>query len=690
MKYKKAVFRFFCCFLTTGLILLAGSSNPVFAQRLASQEVRWLRVSSLRSTFAIEGSEFEMHRTGMEAEQSDGLRWPAQFRYQDNVAAKSMWIGTANYYEAALGSTIPYKVVGVGPKWANPLTEIMPVRFELVGQSQAPQVIVDGEPASDNILNDALDVIDNNLISDRMIINVLHTSIGITITRKIMAFTQQNHDNYYIYDYVFKNTGIRDLQGTLAPVTLTDCIFHFQYRYAVGNEAFKYNWAPSGNVSWGRNCVNEVVGQDPTDPDFEYRAHYSWYGPHSTSPVSDWGAPDYKTTGNLGGCQYVGVVTLHADKSAQDNLDDPYQPKTTMYIASDTGPQKLNQFDPQYMTKKYEVMSAGHPDKTHAQEVGDSFADKWASDAGGFAQGQGFGPYTLAPGDSIHIVLAECVSGLKREKSLEVGKSWFQNKSPFILPDGSTITDRDEYKEKWVKTGIDSLKQTFRNALKNYDAQYKIPQPPPPPSQFTVKSGGDRITLSWTNEAESYLNFDGYEIYRAIDIPDTLYDKIFNCDASNVVNTFNDTTALRGRDYYYYIVSKDDGSTNDINPGMPLVSSKFYTMTNKPAYLRRPAEDSLSKIRVVPNPYHIKSSSLQFGRETPDRIAFFGLPPVCTIKIYTERGDLIQTIEHTDGSGDELWDSLTNSRQIIVSGLYIVYFETPEGESTFRKFIVIR
>ncbi|MFQ5772482.1 MAG: hypothetical protein ACE5HX_18240, partial [bacterium] len=71
-------------------------------------------------------------------------------------------------------------------------------------------------------------------------------------------------------------------------------------------------------------------------------------------------------------------------------------------------------------------------------------------------------------------------------------------------------------------------------------------------------------------------------------------------------------------------------------------------------------------------------------------LAFFGLPPKCTIKIFTERGDLVETIEHIDGTGDEFWNSITSSRQVIVSGIYIAYFEAPDGESTTRKIIIIR
>jgi len=118
-------------------------------------------------------------------------------------------------------------------------------------------------------------------------------------------------------------------------------------------------------------------------------------------------------------------------------------------------------------------------------------------------------------------------------------------------------------------------------------------------------------------------------------------------------------------------------------------------------------DNNLSQIRIVPNPFNIKSRNIQFGGGTDpttvDRLAFYNLPPVCRIKIYTELGDLIETIDHTNGSGDDYWHSLTSSRQVVVSGLYIAYFEVTQdafdqqgnriykkGDSIFKKFIIIR
>jgi hypothetical protein len=326
----------------------------------------------------------------------------------------------------------------------------------------------------------------------------------------------------------------------------------------------------------------------------------------------------------------------------------------------------------------------------------------------------------------------------------------------------------------------------------------------------------------------------------------TVYEKIFECNASNAVNHFDDVTAKRGFDYYYYVQSKDDGS----QAGEVLYSSLFWTVTSVPANLQRPAEpptpyppdvltsfwkllvsfkgawvdtntysatthdvvsynrlnyicklsgsdttkpnqdtthwklltisgdsvafdkgtwvagsgyaDSthdivsynglqyvckdtilhdmttpdldkiywqpittqgawisgshyaantivsylgsnfitlyaiaagkgLDLVRVVPNPYDVRGRFLQFGDQSQyDRIAFYGLPALCKLKIFTERGDLIWEKNHTNGTGDELSMSQTMYGQIIASGIYILYVETPAGQSVFRKFVVIR
>ena len=728
-------------------VVLMGSARILRAQAIgASGELKWLRINSLHTYFSEQGAEGE---TGGTESTHVTYSWPGEYGIDlATMRATGIWLGCQDYYSSVLDKNLTNLVVNTG--WKTTEYDERPIHdaidFRLVGKYDHPLVSVDGELATINSYYDQLDEINENLPADRMLLIKNHTNMGVTVTKKVYAFSQQDHFNYYIYDYVFKNTGIIDNDGTVNEQTIKDFAFAVLYRYEFAGESFIYqgdgNWGAS-NSQWGRNVVNDVVGTDPEDPDYEFRAHFAWYGPHSERPVpleDDWGCPNQNDDGILAAAKYSGAVILHADKSATDHSDDLYQPVTQTYLCSgESYAQRASSvYDETIMAQRYEAMIAGTPELSHAEEIELSGqpANEWDSRIDGFGSLVGFGPYhTLEPGDSIHMVLAHGVAGLSREKNREVGANWLQyyngtGTPELIMPDGSSTTNHTEYKKAWVLTCKDSLFKMFRSAITNYESGYDVPKPPPPPNEFTIRSGGDRIRLSWADNAASASNFDGYVIYRSegsVMQPKTVYEKLWECDAGNTVHAFDDTSAVRGFDYYYYIQSKSDGSDNN---GIPQYSGMFWTLTSVPAYLRRPAGSFLCEVRVVPNPYDIRARALQFGDDFQyDRIAFYGLPPLCDVKIFTERGDMIWEKYHDDGSGDELWDSLTSSGQIIVSGIYILYVEATEdvfatqdmyathdivadngeimfrkdelmyregeqifskGESIYRKFVVIR
>jgi hypothetical protein len=274
-----------------------------------------------------------------------------------------------------------------------------------------------------------------------------------------------------------------------------------------------------------------------------------------------------------------------------------------------------------------------------------------------------------------------------------------------MLPNGTTTTNKDTCKDRWIYTGRDSIMLTFSRAKRNYDLNYGIPQPPLPPPFFNVSSGGDRISLQWDpSPSEANPGFGGYKIFRAVGRSDTTYFEIATLSAGKT--SYDDVTPQRGFSYYYYISAFSDGSNNASggpNPKGQLLSSRFYTRTNQPAYLRRKAGESMAGIRIVPNPYSIASPGLQYPGEA-DKIMFLNIPGHCTIRIFTENGDLINTISHENGSGDQAWNSITASRQVVVSGVYVVHFEVTQdqidqttgalqfkkGDTGYQKFIVIR
>ena len=591
--------------ITTLLILsicffMLSNSQRALSQSLgASGDLKWFRVNSLHAYFSEQGAEVEL---GGISETNNTFSWPADYGLvQSILRSNAIWLGCRNYYSPELERTLACMVVNTGPR-PDEYTDNRPMFdadiFKLVGRFDHPLIIVDGAAEILTEQYDVLDEIDQNLFADRMLVVRNHTLMGVTTTKKVFAFTGQDHSNYYIYDYVLKNTGIISEEGDVYPQTLEDFWFSLLFRYAFAGESrptFFTGWG-AWSSTWGANTINDVIGTNPSDTDFELRAHYAYYGPHSERPLpyeDDWGCPNEQEDGVMAAAKFGGVVVLHADTSPDDPSDDPYQPQTTHFIGSDITPTQRasSQYDEAMMLERYEVMTAGHALLTHAEEVGDTYADQWGDDPGGFSSVLGFGPYTLEPGDSVRIVLAHGVAGLSREKNREVGENWVQyyrgvGAPELMMPDGSATNDHSAYKRSWIWTGLDSLLQTFRNAIQNFESGYNIPQPPPPPEVFEVSSGSDRIRLTWADNATASPNFDGYVICRSagtVMVPETVYEKIFECDASNTVHTYDDTSVVRGYDYYYYIQSKSDGSGNN---GVPLYSSKFWTMTSSPAYIR--------------------------------------------------------------------------------------------------------
>ena len=285
-------------------------------------------------------------------------------------------------------------------------------------------------------------------------------------------------------------------------------------------------------------------------------------------------------------------------------------------------------------------------------------------------------------------------------------------------------------KNEWFFTIRDSLYQMFFRARDLYEAsnrmeQYAIPEAPYAPLRFNIDGRPDVIELAWepnsggpaidhweiyrtTNFTDNLLDADGNGIFETVDRPwgneqIVGYQKI--ADVPTSTTSYADESANRGVDYFYYIIGVGQEQTADpyaidgTPDGVPLHSSRYLTQSYLPATLKRPpygdprfgGTGRVQDARIVPNPVNLGSrEGVRFSQE--DRVAFYNIPPQCTIKIYTEIGELVHTIEHTNGSGDEIWNLTTESRQLLVSGIYIAVIEdlTDQGGSSILKFTVIR
>lgn len=104
-----------------------------------------------------------------------------------------------------------------------------------------------------------------------------------------------------------------------------------------------------------------------------------------------------------------------------------------------------------------------------------------------------------------------------------------------------------------------------------------------------------------------------------------------------------------------------------------------------------PDEITLDDVAVVPNPY-IAFSQFQseFGTTDARKVRFINLPPEASIRVYTITGVLLDTIEHTDGTGFEFWDLRTDEEVEVGYGIYIWVVTTPDGKKQIGRLGVIR
>ncbi len=726
------------------LLLLCALAAPAAHAQFAN---KWLAYGSLHNWYSEAGEEIE---EGFVKQQQYGFRWPGLYQYTDMQAANGFWIGAKNV-RGPEGTPFGTRVVHVGPRVTG-AGEMFPVKFDLVSRVEAPIVFVDGAPSLASAYS-PVDKVDNTMKADRMIDNEVNTLLGLTMKRRVLQFANEFHDNYHVVEYTFTNTGNTDSDAEieLPAQTLQNVVFFWQWRWSV---AAKTRYLIGNSTGWGINTMVDARGdglgaQYGDKPDENFRAIFAWHGyfPDKGVSYNNIGGPIMRegvpavnivssdTLGRLGASQWLGTVVLHADTAPGNPADDATQPRVMKYFDSDEPFLSRNDpFTESKMSAEYDFMTLDATDRHAFRVAGSNSRDDLLrqrvgpntvsgmngnNTSGGKSAGLGFGPYTLAPGQSVKIVVAEAAAGLSREATEAIGRGY--KALPAATRDSETPAARITYagksltKNEWVFTGRDSLFQTFRRAIANYNAGYNIQSPPQPPKTFSINSGGDRIQLRWDvypGEAP-----DKWEIYRSLasfDEPATLVATV-----DGATRSYDDRSAQRGLGYFYYIQATK--GTTDGQGGVPagrvLRSTRYGAQGYLPASLLRPAgsstgEFALSAIRVVPNPFYLSSEGVAAGSTTTnsprytvgDQVRFVNLPPECTIRLYTELGEMIYEIQHTNGSGDDTWNGVTRYGQLVASGVYIALVTVNadatspvdpqqsyrKGETTFLKFTVIR
>ncbi len=716
----------FCLIGSIFLILLLLVGQQAYAAGI----YKWVNVGSFWAKVFDNGHQSETEGGNDAARYYyDGHQNPnrsfSRFYFRNNGTR----IGVKNWTSED-GTFYPVRLAGA-PFGTSDAVMIMPTLPDENGitihryfRYEPPKIVVDGKILHDPFPFDDGDHVDpdyNPGTADIMIESRMRTWIGLDVHQRVYGWSQANHDDYAIYDLVFKNTGNVDLDDEieLPNQTLEGLYIQREIGCQPGAGRDK-EWS-----SW--------YGSRPGD---SLRIMYNYSCRTHNSTIDDFGHPrDDQGSIRLAAPGYGGEATLFVSSDNNDMVnDDPAQPQMhtiwsyrLLYLKEHS-----LRHSPSEWELAYDVMQRGlwpqygqplmegtYPGTFH-EVPPDERGIKTIRDFEGWGTAwhsivfNSVGPYNLAPGDSIRLVYALVAGSISKQKGFEIAKAWYNGKCVWqgednlppqyqAFPELYNNDPNDWAKDCWVATGKDSL---FKNASAAQWAKrqnFNVPIPPPPPD-IEVTSMPDRIEIQWDGtQSESVSDFAGYRVYRCTGTyHDSAFVKIFECgkgtDNPTVVHSYDDRSAVRGTSYYYYVAAFDDGLSNGSDfDGVvrSLESGKFSNMTTQPALLARPPGASLDDIVVVPNPFNLKAEDLQFPGDR-NRIIFYNVPAECTIRIFSESGDLVKTIEHTAGSGDAAWGILqneqqtTNTGQIPVSGIYIANISTPAGESKNVKFLIVR
>jgi hypothetical protein len=316
---------------------------------------------------------------------------------------------------------------------------------------------------------------------------------------------------------------------------------------------------------------------------------------------------------------------------------------------------------------------------------------------------------------------------------------------PFAsIPSGSTLVFQCAFV---AGAPFESFIENATNAQKVYNGGYIADasgqqvftnwlgsSPPPPPKQALIPGDG-RVTVEWDDYSErtpdplmGIFDFAGYRIWKAVgwrhesEVPASeAWQLIAHFDKSDLaaIDTglqgigkyrFIDDDVHNGLPYWYAVTSFDDGRAEKIiNRATGEVDSipRFgsYSQSMSLVYPRPSPARVQGRVQVVPNPYPgMHPDARATGRAIGDlaeyerdpsgrRVRFVNLPRRSMVRVYSMAGDLVwsryfedPTVADGEPPG---WNLVSRNNQEIVSGIYVLHVESPQGTEVTR-FIVVR
>lgn len=740
MRYKQVLFRFFLTLIMLCWVTVSG--NKLYAQRISTHTrgKLWETINNI----GLIG-----HLGVWDYEQTTGVGFYPGFSgysYPRDELDANGWITDANFHNFRSGPAVVVKGGEklVAPDYTPQKTEYLYYHSSFAGGDHG---ILWNYPPINKTENFVGSSLFNPLLPEEINYCEFPTATGISVKMRSMAWSYPDYDDFIIYDYVFVNTGdmvipslgqVKSYEQTFDSVYVT---FHSGIQVSTkGHLNFHYNpdfmssAAPAGgfggwdqlakggtytdyfsvenNSSDGKGLLfysyDYNGGREP-HPDDIYQKQYNW----ETRLKYD---QQYDNI-ELQDPACFGFVFLYRTPTDDDPSANPFDADPSFFnIYNDEGDQfqgrslDMNEYFSINRLGEKRMFEFLTHDRIPEENYGNMYCFYTAT----------FGPYSMAPGDSVRLVLAEVAGSLDLHEVIKGDPN-------FWFPDSSKADIRRN-----AEAARQAVKWGFGAQVDGIHLVADVPESPPAPgcNASNASAGSDTaiILVKWDKLAEETVIHDGagdvfyagsadlsgYRIFRGKD-KRGIWSLLIDIPIQDAAQYWNDELGLYeymdkdlqfGFESRYYVqayysnprswVSANGTTVNNLKE---LVSDD-YNMT--PLIGARPGPVSIVEgwdAFVAPNPFVEGDPMRSFGDPTPYKIEFRNLPERATIKIFTVSGDLVKTIFHGPDQygnlfGSTAWDQRTDSGLMVAPGMYVYAIESQtegtNGKRTVGKLMIIR
>jgi len=656
------------------------------------------------------------------------------------------WITDANFHNFRSGPAIAIKGAEklVAPDYGPQQTEYLFYHSSFAGGNHG---ILWNNPPFEKTRNFNGSANFDPLLPEEINYCEFPTATGISVKMRSMAWSYPDYDDFIIYDYTFVNTGemvIPSLGQVKHYEQSFDSVFvsfhsgiqvstkgHLNFHY---NPDFMKSAAPAGGFGGWKQLENggtytDYFAVENENEDGKGLLFYSYdYNggrePHPNDTYQkqpNWETrlkydPTYDNI-ELQDPACFGFVFLYRTPTDENPGADPFDADPDYFnIYSDEGDQfQGKSLD---MNEYFSIDNLGEKRMfeflTHTnipeENNGDMYCFYTAT----------FGPYSMAPGDSVRLILAEVAGSLDlHQVILGDPDHWF--------PDSSIADIRRN-----AQAARNAVKWGFGATGNPFEIVADVPESPPAPWCYAsnASAGSDTaiIAVQWDKLAETTVitdgsgnvfydgstDLDGYRIYRGkddrgiwsllIDIPIDQVSQYWNDEMG--AYQYLDKDLQFGFESRYYVQAYNTNpntwtsANGTVVDNLKELVSDDYNMTHLIG--ARPGPVSIEEgwdAFVAPNPFVEGDPQRSFDDPTPYKIEFRNLPEQAVIKIFTVSGDLVKTIEHGPDEygnlyGSVAWDQRSDSGLMVAPGMYIYAIESKTertmGKRTVGKLMIIR